>query len=157
ARLGAHAIANSYGGGGTISRKIQNSYHQPGIAITASTGTSATFPASSNYVIAVGGTHLVPADNARGWLETSFGTGACTTFDKPNWQTDPGCARRTVVDVAAVADPATGVAVYGPQPSGVSAWLVFGGTSVGAPLIAGVYGANGGTVKYGSNPYRHPE
>jgi hypothetical protein len=34
---------------------------------------------------------------------------------------------------------------------------VFGGTSVSAPLIGGVYGNNGGTVKYGSNPYAHPE
>ena len=31
--------------------------------------------------------------------------------------------------------------------------MVFGGTSVGAPLIAGVYGVNGGTVYYGSDPY----
>jgi len=45
--------------------------------------------------------------------------------------------------------------VYGPVSNSQSNWLVFGGTSVGAPLIAGVYGANGGKVKYGSNPYRH--
>jgi hypothetical protein len=30
---------------------------------------------------------------------------------------------------------------------------VFGGTSVAAPLIAGIYGVNGGAVNYGSNPY----
>jgi hypothetical protein len=30
---------------------------------------------------------------------------------------------------------------------------VFGGTSVAAPLIAGVYGVNGGAVNYGSDPY----
>src|SRR6185312_7320070 len=157
ARLGAHAIANAYGGNGRPGRRVQNAYHQPGIAVTASAGSFNVFPASSNYVIAVGGTHLVPADNARGWLETGFGTGACTTFDKPDWQTDAGCAKRTVVDVAAVADPATGVAAYGPQSSGVSAWLTFGGTSVGAALIAGVYGANGGTVEYASDLYAHPE
>jgi hypothetical protein len=60
-----------------------------------------------------------------------------------------------LADVSAVADPATGVAVYGPNSAGVSTWLVFGGTSVSAPLIGGVYGNNGGTVNDGSNPYAH--
>jgi hypothetical protein len=31
--------------------------------------------------------------------------------------------------------------------------MVFGGTSVSAPLIAGVYGANGGAANYGGDPY----
>lgn len=157
ADLGAHAIANSYGAGGPVKKKIINAYRLPGIAVTASAGAGfdAEFPAWSNYVIAVGGTHLVPADNARGWSETGWTTGACTTFEKPKWQHDAPCTHRTVVDVAAVADIATGVAVFAPRPNGISAWQKFGGTSIGAPLIAGIYGANGGTVKYGSDPYRH--
>ena len=56
-------------------------------------------------------------------------------------------------DVSADADPNTGVAVFGPGSSGRSGWLVFGGTSVAAPLIGGIYGENGGTVNYGGNPY----
>jgi len=36
-----------------------------------------------------------------------------------------------------------------------SGWLVFGGTSVASPLIAGVYGVNGGAVNYGSDPYNN--
>jgi subtilase family serine protease len=40
-------------------------------------------------------------------------------------------------DVSAVADPFTGVAVYD------QGWQVFGGTSVAAPLIAGVYALAG--------------
>jgi subtilase family serine protease len=160
ASLGAHAIANSYGASGAVSKKLQRAWRQPGVALTASAGDSGfgpEFPASSPYVTAVGGTHLVRDGSDRGWAETAFGAGDCTTFKKPKWQSDTGCARRTVVDVAAIADPATGVAVYGPNGSGVSTWLEFGGTAVGAPLIAGVYGANGGTVKYGSDPYAHPE
>jgi subtilase family serine protease len=160
ASLGAHAISNSYGAGVNVSKKLQRSYRHPGVAITASSGDSGSgsqFPASSPYVTAVGGTHLVRDSSARGWAETAFGSGGCTTYQKPAWQTDTGCTKRTVVDVAAVADPSTGVAVYGPNGSGVSAWLVFGGTSVAAPVIAGVYGVNGGTVKYGSDPYAHPE
>lgn len=44
------------------------------------------------------------------WAGTGSG---CSAFEpKPTWQADAGCANRTVTDVAAVADPATGVAVY---------------------------------------------
>jgi subtilase family serine protease len=160
ARLGAHVIANSYGADSNVPRHIQLSYRHPGIAITASSsesGRGSQFPASSPYVTAVGGTHLVRDNSARGWSETSFGYGSCTIDRKPKWQTDTGCAKRTIADVAAVADPATGVAVYGPNGSGVSTWLEFGGTSVAAPIIGGVYGANGGTVKYGSDPYAHTD
>jgi hypothetical protein len=52
-------------------------------------------------------------------------------------------------DIAALADPATGVAAYGPTGAGpngtgtASGWLVFGGTSVAAPLVGGIYGASG--------------
>jgi hypothetical protein len=47
------------------------------------------------------------------------------------------------------------VAVYGPTSARRSGWLVFGGTSVAAPLIAGVYGVNGGAVNYGQDPYNN--
>jgi hypothetical protein len=39
------------------------------------------------------------------------GSGCSAFDDKPSFQTDPDCPRRTVADVSAVADPATGVAV----------------------------------------------
>lgn len=55
--------------------------------------------------------------------------------------------------MSAVADPNTGVAVYGPIHGPSSGWLVFGGTSVAAPLVGAVYGVNGGAVTHGSNPY----
>ena len=47
------------------------------------------------------------------------------------------------------------MAVYGPVNAKRSGWLVFGGTSVSAPLIGGLYGVNGGAVTYGSDPYGH--
>src|SRR5262249_11120607 len=83
------------------------------------------------------------------------GSGCSKVFAKPEWQTDKGCKNRMESDVSAVADPATGVAVYGPNNSGVSTWLVFGGTSVSAPLIGGIFGANGGTVNDASTIYEH--
>ena len=52
---------------------------------------------------------------------------------KPAWQTDTGCSSRTVADVAAVADPNTGVHVYD------GGWGVFGGTSAASPIVAALY------------------
>jgi subtilase family serine protease len=100
--------------------------------------------------------------SARGFTETVWagaGSGCSAFIPKPAWQTDAGCAKRTVADVSAVADPATGVAVYdtyllAPNNRG---WLVFGGTSVSAPIIAGVYAlaGNGLSINYGSFSYSH--
>ena len=161
ATLGAHAISNSYGGSESGTTSFESSYNFPGIAVTVSSGDSGfgvQFPASSPHVTAVGGTSLVRASNSRGWTETAWsgaGSGCSTVYAKPTWQTDTGCTRRTVADVSAVADPNTGVAVFGPASRTRSAWLVFGGTSVAAPLIAGIYGVNGTAVNHGSDPYRH--
>jgi subtilase family serine protease len=161
AAMGAHAISNSYGGGESGSSSFEPFYNYAGIAVTVSSGDSGfgvEFPASSPHVTAVGGTSLVRSSNSRGWSESAWsgaGSGCSTVYAKPTWQTDSGCARRTVADVSAVADPNTGVAVFGPANSRSSAWLVFGGTSVAAPLVAGIYGANGTAVNHGNDPYRH--
>lgn len=161
ASLGAHVISNSYGGGESGTQSYEPSYNHAGVAITASSGDSGygvQFPASSPHVTAVGGTHLVTDGSARGWAETAWsgaGSGCSTIYSKPTWQKDPGCSKRMEADVSAVADPATGVAVYGPINSSQSSWLVFGGTSVAAPLIGGIYGARGGAVNYGNDPYKH--
>lgn len=160
ASLGAHVISNSYGGSENNSSSVEPSYNHPGVAITASSGDSGfgvQFPASSPHVTAVGGTSLLPDGSTRGWSETAWsgaGSGCSSVYAKPAWQSDPLCHARMEADVSAVADPNTGVAVFGPGFGG-SSWLVFGGTSVAAPLIGGIYGVNGGTVNYGSDPYGH--
>jgi subtilase family serine protease len=150
ASLGATEISNSYGGSESSSDTSYDTgyFNHPGIAITVSSGDSGygvQYPAASRYVTAVGGTSLTKASNSRGWSESVWSTSStegagsgCSVYDaKPTWQTDSGCANRTVADVSAVADPATGVAVY--QTYGASGWTVYGGTSVASPLIAGVY------------------
>lgn len=154
ASLGAHVISNSYGGGEAGSS--DSAYNHANIAITASTGDSgfaggAQFPATSPHVIAVGGTHLTTDSSQRGWKETAWsgaGSGCSHVYAKPAWQTDPNCAKRMEADVSADADPITGVAVYGPTDATHSNWLKFGGTSVSAPLVGGIYGANGKNVKH---------
>lgn len=159
AALGATVISNSYGGGESGSQAYESAYNHLGVAITVSSGDygyGVQFPASSPHVTAVGGTSLTPAGNARKWSESAWsgaGSGCSALYAKPAWQADAGCAQRTVADVSAVADPATGVAVYAPVTPNRSGWLVFGGTSVGAPLIGGIYAANGGGALYGSDPY----
>ncbi len=161
--LGAHVVSNSYGGNESSSDTSYDTqyYQHPGIAITASSGDNGygvEYPAASQYVTAVGGTSLTRASNARGWSETAWsGAGSgCSKYDpKPSWQKDTGCSMRTVADVSAIADPNTGVSVYGPSTRHGSAWMVFGGTSVAAPLVGSIYAVNAGTVTYGSDPYSH--
>jgi subtilase family serine protease len=150
AGLGVHVISNSYGGGESGSQAYESAYNHPGIAVTVSSGDSGfgvQFPASSPIVIAVGGTTLVRAANARTWAETVWsgaGSGCSALYPKPSWQTDANCLNhRMEADTSAVADPNTGVSVYGPTHGPNRGWLVFGGTSVAAPLVAGVYGVNG--------------
>ncbi len=147
---GALVISNSYGGGESGSAAYSSVYTHPGRAITASTGDNGygiSFPASSPGVIAVGGTTLTPAATFRGYAETAWsggGSGCSAVYAKPVWQNDGLCTTRMEADISAVADPATGVAVYGSTGKGSkSGWLVFGGTSVSAPLIGGIYGAIG--------------
>jgi subtilase family serine protease len=160
ARLGANAISNSYGGDEATTETADDvHFNHPGIAITASSGDNGfgvSYPAASRFVTAVGGTSLTRASGtARGWTESAWnGAGSgCSGFEaKPSWQIDAGCARRTVADVSAVADPNTGVAVLF-----ASQWFTVGGTSASSPIIASVYAlaGNASSVNYGSFPYSH--
>lgn len=164
ASLGAHVISNSYGGSDSKgAEQFEPSYDHPGIAITASSGDSGygvQTPAAMPHVIAVGGTTLLRASNDRGWSETVWdgaGSGCSKHYDKPSWQTDKGCKTRMEADVSATADPSHGVSVFGPHQNGISGWLVFGGTSVAAPLVGGIFANNGGTVSDASTIYAHTD
>ncbi|MEU1412833.1 putative Ig domain-containing protein [Streptomyces sp. NPDC005731] len=167
--LGAKFVSNSWGGSEASSQTSEDTqyFKHPGVAITVSSGDEAygaEYPAASQYVTAVGGTALSTSSNSRGWTESVWktssteGTGSgCSAYDpKPSWQTDTGCSRRMEADVSAVADPATGVAVY--DTYGGSGWAVYGGTSASAPIIAGVYalaGTPGATDYPAKYPYSH--
>jgi subtilase family serine protease len=178
---GVAAISNSYGGSETSTQLGDDAnFNHPGIAITASSGDSGygvQWPAASQYVTAVGGTTLSAASNARGWTETAWSGGGsgCSAYEpKPSWQHDTGCARRTVADVAADADPNTGLGIYDTYNTcgsnalcdllielgvvqGLDGWAQVGGTSLSSPLVASVYALAGNTggVTYGSYPYAH--
>jgi subtilase family serine protease len=171
ARLGATVISNSYGGSEAATETSDDAhFNHPGIAITVSSGDSGygvEYPAASRYVTSVGGTTLTKSGSS--YTETAWsGAGSgCSAYEpKPSWQTDSGCARRTVADVSAVADPNTGVAVYDSNCNAFQqllgqcfkGWGVVGGTSASAPIVAGVYAlaGNASTVTYPSSlPYSH--
>jgi subtilase family serine protease len=178
---GVAAISNSYGGSEDSTETSYDSYYNhPGIAITVSSGDSGygvEYPAASPDVTAVGGTTLTQASNARGWTEAAWsGAGSgCSAYEaKPSWQTDTGCAKRTVADVSADADPNSGLGIYDTYNScgsssscdvliesgavqGLDGWAQVGGTSLSSPLTASVYALAGNTasVVQGSYPYSH--
>jgi subtilase family serine protease len=152
-------ISNSWGGGESSSDLTLDSsdFNHPGDVITASAGDSdygVIYPATSPNVVAVGGTRLSTSTNSRGWTESvwntsagSEGTGSgCSTVEpRPSWQTAlglSGCSRRIDNDVAADADPATGVAVYDTS-NGNGGWNEVGGTSASSPMLAAMYALAG--------------
>jgi subtilase family serine protease len=154
ANLGAFAISNSYGAAEFSGETSYESYYNhPNVTVSSGdNGYGVEFPAASRLVTAVGGTSLKRSSTTRGWTETAWsgaGSGCSAYIAKPAWQSDTGCARRTVADVSAVADPSTGVAVY--DTFRTKGWLVFGGTSVAAPIVAGIY-ALGNTSTTGASP-----
>ena len=169
AAMGATVISNSYGGSEAATETADDvHFNHPGVAITVSSGDAGygvEYPAASQYVTAVGGTTLTRSGS--GFAETAWsGAGSgCSAYEpKPAWQHDSGCARRTVADVSAVADPNTGVAVYDSNCNFFQqllgqcfkGWGVVGGTSASAPIVAGVYALAGNSASVGypsSLPY----
>ncbi|QUQ72188.1 S53 family peptidase [Kutzneria sp. CA-103260] len=153
---GAVAVSNSFGGDeDTTSMAHAKDFSKAGVAITASTGDhgfiEASWPASLSTVIAVGGTSLAKASNARGWTETAWsgaGSGCSGYVAKPSWQKDQDCPMRTIADISAVADPATGPAVYASGD-----WGVAGGTSASSPIIAAMVALAGNAAKLPTAQY----
>jgi hypothetical protein len=145
---------------------------------------AANFPASSPQVVAVGGTRLSPLGAHGEWTGESVwndggksaghkdghgaGGGGCSAqFTAQPWQqrvkgwASVGCAsKRAVADVAADADPYSGLAVYDSSPECETGyeeenaqhevvehfvhWCTIGGTSLASPLIASTFALAGG-------------
>lgn len=154
AALGATVISDSWGGPEqpNTSLTAQEAYFaHPNIAIFVSAGDDGyndagagpDYPGTSAHVIAVGGTKLVRDNSPRGWSETAWtkGGSACSlSIPKPAYQAKSPCKFKTTTDIAAVGDPATGLAVYNAANGG---WMVIGGTSASAPFVAAIFAATG--------------
>ncbi|HEX8113084.1 MAG TPA: S53 family peptidase [Kofleriaceae bacterium] len=150
---GVVAISDSWGGpsdGTDVSSDAQFFTHT-GVSIFVATGDNGVnqkpdWPSTSPHVIGVGGTTLTKSSNARGWVEGAWsgaGSSCSTLIGKPSFQSvvpSAACAKRAASDVAAVADPNTGLAVFNAANGG---WIVVGGTSAASPFVAGVYARYG--------------
>jgi kumamolisin len=134
-------------------------FTQKGVVYFAATGDSpgALYPSASPNVVAVGGTSLVrnplPWRGSLGdfqgevvwnWGPTAGTGGGPSLYEpRPPYQhliKDIVGITRGTPDVAAVADPFTGVWIY---DSNLFGWLVVGGTSVSTPVWAGIVNAAG--------------
>ncbi|MET7391899.1 S53 family peptidase [Dactylosporangium sp. NPDC005572] len=126
--------------------------------LPGASGTSVLFPASSPWVTAVGGTSTAVGGQNQvlfttGWssaanrltggtwqrLSPPFAGGAgggnSAYFPKPSWQANTPGTRRSVPDIAALADPFTGFFI-GWTAGGQYVSGPVGGTSLAAPIVA---------------------
>ncbi|HEY7047449.1 MAG TPA: carboxypeptidase regulatory-like domain-containing protein [Jatrophihabitantaceae bacterium] len=164
-RLGARFVSNSWGGDESPDqmRDADPHFDHPGVVIAAASGDGGfpgSYPATSQYVTAVGGTTLTrDPSTPRGWAESAWrlAGSTCSPWEPaPSFQNPAmtDCGKRAASDVSAVADPATGVAVYD------RGWQVYGGTSVATPIITATYALAGSPLS-GSYPnalpYQHPD
>jgi hypothetical protein len=178
--VGADEVSNSWGGAEPASDG--EAFNHPGVVVTASSGDSGylgwehegvagvEYPASSPHVVSVGGTSLtMTGAGGQAWgTETVWGSsgGGCSVnFPAQAWQREVsdwsavGCgtgseSRRASNDVAADADPYTGVAVYDsvpylapgepPRDGSPPDWTPLGGTSVASPIVASMFALAGG-------------
>jgi len=151
--LGAKYVSNSYGvpSEDPDQTSYDQDYSHRGVAVTASTGDVGNvqnWPATNPDVVAVGGTRLTKNSTApRGWDESAWSDGGsgCSLYEPhPAYQDriDTTCGdKRATSDVAADADPASGLAVY--DTVGQGGWLQVGGTSLASPLVASMYALAG--------------
>ncbi|HVT80383.1 MAG TPA: proprotein convertase P-domain-containing protein [Phycisphaerae bacterium] len=113
------------------------------IASTGDAGSPAQFPATSAKVIGLGGTSLtLDADGnylgETGW--SGSGGGVSTQVAKPSYQSaiSLGGTMRDSPDLSLVSDPNTGVAVFESFDFPGNSWFQIGGTSLAAPMFAGM-------------------
>jgi Subtilase family len=178
--VGADEVSNSWGGDEPASDG--EAFNHPGVVVTAASGDSGylhrkglgigvAYPASSPHVVSVGGTSLtMTGAGGRAWANESVwggsGGGCSANFPAQAWQREVsdwsavGCgtgseSKRASNDVAADADPYTGVAVYDsvpylspgepPRDGSPPGWTPLGGTSVASPIVASMFALAGGS------------
>jgi hypothetical protein len=128
---------------GAEDRASLSAYDHSGRTIAAPAGDEGygpRQPCSFAGVVCVGGTTLTaPGQNGRSWTERAWqsgGSGCSAYVSKPQWQHLKECTMRSEADVAAVADPQSGVAVY---DAGDGGWLQAGGTSAASAIVAAAF------------------
>ena len=151
AAAGGGEISMSWGSAElSVESPLDSYFSTPGIVYFAATGDSpgTEWPSVSANVVAVGGTS-VSRDPSNGAFigEAAWGDGGggvSAYIPKPSYQSNVkklgSVYFRGVPDIAAVANPRTGVWVY---ISNAQGWTVIGGTSVATPVVAGLVNNTG--------------
>ena len=145
--LGAHIVTNSWACTPAPSCVSQRAFEHKNVIYLAATGDSGSgdvgAPAAFGSVAAIGGTTLSKNGSQYSEVIWDDSSGGCQTREKkPKWQHDDVCPHRAVADASAVAN---GVAEYDTYGNG--GWFTVGGTSVAAPLLAGVFGLAGNAAR----------
>ena len=135
--------------------QLDSFFTTPGVVYVASSGDSPgiSYPCVSPNVLCAGGTtdsRSLETGNLIaqiGWSEAGGGISAYEPIPKYQAQ-NPFIANqlqgfRGVPDVSALANPDTGVWVWNTYPVGGTGWFTAGGTSVAAPLLAGILNSTG--------------
>jgi len=149
AQPGVSVVSMSWGGSESpYVTSYDRLFATAGITFVAASGDNgpsggAQWPASSSYVVGVGGTTLQVGAGGTYHGETAWAgsSGGDSTIEtEPSYQKSvQSSGWRSSPDVAFDADPNTGVEVYSIDPfSGQGSWLAVGGTSLGAPSWAAI-------------------
>jgi subtilase family serine protease len=126
------------------------------VTYLASTGDApgVSFPSTSAYVVAVGGTAIrrnrVTGNFGEEVVWQDAGAGLSAYVARPAYQNGISStvgASRGVPDIAAIANPSGGVWVYSGLNGG---WVIVGGTSVASPVEAGIMSYQGYKICPGS-------
>jgi subtilase family serine protease len=137
--LGAHIVCY-----GSVSCLDKSDFDKKGVTYLGAGGDSGSNetgpPAAFDSVAAIGGTQLMKNGSQYSEVVSGSSGGCATGVARPKWQRDTFCAYRLANDAAAEAGCSPGVAEY---DSYDGAWFGVCGTSVPAPLLAGVFGLAG--------------
>jgi subtilase family serine protease len=149
-------VTDSWGGGEFAGETTEDSTfasnNKPVLFSSGDNGAPAQYPCASPNVTCVGGTTLNVNSNYVRTTETGWSGsgGGCSEYEPSvSWQNPASapsilsvahnCGVRAVPDIAADADPNTGIWVYASLYCGASSVCGVGGTSLASPLMAGIF------------------
>ncbi len=153
AAAGGGEVSNSWGYNGELSNEmsLDSYFMKNGVVFLASAGDSGLgpqYPSISPNVVSAGGTTIERNSSGDFTTESCWsgsGGGISAYEPLPNYQfiiSNIAHTHRGTPDLAADADPASGVAVYSTSYCG--GWCQVGGTSVSSPVLAGIINEAGG-------------
>ena len=147
---GGGEVSMSWGGSEFGSQKLYDSYFtKAGVVYFAAAGDDpgVIWPSTSPNVVSAGGTSVSRDGTGNFQSElawSSTGGGPSRFENRPSYQNGISGivgGKRGTPDIAAVADPNTGVWVYNTPYCG--GWCIVGGTSASTPIWAGIVNAAG--------------